>query len=85
MAELTARTEEVNDLMYDWINILKCKADGVYAYKQYLADARKDKSSCCTDLLNRLIDEDSRQLLEVKKHVLGLLEQDARKRGYKAA
>jgi hypothetical protein len=85
MAELTARKEEVDDLMYDWVNILKCKADGVFAYKQYLSDAKKQKSDCCVDLLNRLIDEDSRQLLEVKKHVLGLLEQDARKRGYKAA
>lgn len=73
---------EVNDLMYDWINVLRCKSEGVYAYKRYLEDA---KSQCCVDLLNRLIEEDSRHILEVKKHVLGLLEQDAKDRGYSAA
>ena len=76
---------EVDDLMYDWINILKCKSDGVYAYKRYLADAEKEKSKCCEVLLNRLIAEDSTQILEVKRHVLGLLEKDSKTRGYTAA
>jgi hypothetical protein len=76
---------EVDDLMYDWINILKCKSDGVYAYNRYLADAEKEKSKCCEVLLNRLIAEDSKQILEVKRHVLGLLEKDSKTRGYTAA
>ena len=76
---------EVNDLMYDWINILKCKSDGVYAYKRYLTDAKLEKSDCCVNLLNRLIEEDSRHILEVKRHVLGLLEKDSKSRGYTAA
>lgn len=80
--KLDASKGEVNDLMYDWINILRCKSEGVYAYKRYLEDA---KSQCCIDLLNRLIEEDSKHILEVKKHVLGLLEQDAKDRGYSAA
>ena len=79
---MTAPTE-VNDLMYDWINILKSEA--VYAYKRYLNDAKSEKSKCCTDLLNRLIEEDSRHIAEVKRHVLGLLEKDAKTRGYTAA
>ena len=76
---------EVDDLMYDWINILKCKSDGVYAYKRYLEDAKKEKSKCCEVLLNRLIDEDSEHILEVKRHVIGLLEKDSKARGYTAA
>ncbi|NDE14642.1 hypothetical protein EBZ80_06900 [bacterium] len=80
-----ATPTEVNDLMYDWINILKCKSEGVYAYKRYLNDAKAERSKCCTELLNRLIEEDSKQIQEVKRHVLGLLEKDAKERGYSAA
>ena len=85
MTEKKTVGNEVDDLMYDWINILKCKSDGVYAYKRYLADAEKEKSKCCEVLLNRLISEDSTQILEVKRHVLGLLEKDSKARGYTAA
>lgn len=85
MEENMTVINEVDDLMYDWINILKCKSDGVYAYKRYLADAEKEKSVCCEVLLNRLISEDSKQILEVKRHVLGLLEKDSKARGYTAA
>ncbi len=80
-----AAGNEVDDLMYNWINILKCKADGVYAYKRYLEDAKKEQSKCCEDLLNSLIEVDSKQILEVKRHVLGLLETDSKTRGYTAA
>ena len=43
------------------------------------------RGRCCEVLLNRLIDEDSEHILEVKRHVLGLLEKDSKTRGYTAA
>lgn len=79
----------LSDLAYDWITILKKKAEALRAYNIYLEDARKAHSQECIDLLQRIRDADRRQIDEIKQHVqdvlIGKMSQKAPGSGAKAS
>jgi predicted RecB family nuclease len=63
----------ISDLLFDFVSILHSKAEGVAAYAKYLQDAREENSQECIQLLERLQEQDSRAVAEVKDHLAMLL------------
>jgi hypothetical protein len=68
-----ATKNPVSDLMYNWLAILKHKAEGVDCYDKYIKDAKQADSSECVDMLKKLKEEDIRILEELKSHVFGMI------------
>jgi predicted RecB family nuclease len=63
----------IEDLLFDFVSILHSKAQGVAAYAKYLQDAREENSQECIELLERLQEQDTRAVNEVKDHLAMLL------------
>ena len=63
----------MSDLMYDWIAILHSKGKGLQAYEKYLADARRNDGDECVMLLEKLRDQDTAMVREVKEHVAKMM------------
>lgn len=63
----------IKDLLFDFVSILHSKAQGVEAYAKYLQDARDENSQECIELLERLKEQDTRAVSEVKDHLAMLL------------
>jgi predicted RecB family nuclease len=63
----------IENLLFDFVSILHSKAQGVAAYAKYLQDAREENSQECIELLERLQEQDTRAVNEVKDHLAMLL------------
>jgi hypothetical protein len=57
------------DLAYDWVVVVKNKADALLAYHKYMQDAQAANSQECAAMFRKLYDEDSRLLMEAKRHL----------------
>lgn len=66
---VTDQQHPLADLAYDWVAVVKNKADALLAYHKYMQDAQTANSQECVDMFRRLYDEDSRQLQEAKRHL----------------
>ena len=73
MAILPSGTNPVCDLLYDWLAVLRAKAEGLTAYDTYIADAEKERSPECVELLRELKRQDAEQVTEIKKHLARIL------------
>lgn len=63
----------LDDLAYDWVAVVKNKADALLAYHKYLQDAQAANSPECMELLRRMYEDDSRHLMEAKQHLSAVL------------
>lgn len=63
----------LSDLAFDWINLVKNKAEALLAYDKYIEDAEAADSKECVALLKKLHDADSRHLAEAKEHLRHVL------------
>jgi hypothetical protein len=61
----------IDNLTYDLVAILHEKAKGLEAYSQYLKDAQGDQK--CTQLLQRLQQQDRQAVQELQQHLKELL------------
>lgn len=63
----------LSDLAYDWVAVVKNKADALLAYQKYMQDAQAANSQECVAMFRRLYEEDSRQLMEAQRHLGAVL------------
>ena len=63
----------LQDLAYDWVAIVKNKADALLAYNKYMRDAQASNSQECMDALRKMYEDDSRNLMEAKQHLSAVL------------
>jgi hypothetical protein len=70
---VTDNQHPLDDLAYDFIAVVKNKADALLAYHKYMQDAEAANSQECMELLRRMYEEDSRHLNEAKQHLSAVL------------
>ena len=63
----------LDNLAYDWVAVVKHKADALLAYHKYMQDAKAASSTECMELLRRMYEDDSRHLMEAKQHLSAVL------------
>lgn len=68
MATATA-TSPISDLLYDWLTVAQSKAEGINAYTKYIQDAEKENAQECVALFQKLHEQDTQQIQEVKEHL----------------
>ena len=61
------------DLVYDWVAVVKNKADALLAYQKYMSDAQAANSEECVAMFRKLYEDDSRQLAEAQRHLGAVL------------
>jgi rubrerythrin len=59
----------VNDLEFDLLSVLKNKAEAVQTYNVYIQDAQQAGSQPCAELLQKLQQEDTKHVEEVRQHL----------------
>lgn len=59
----------INDLEYDWLTVMQDKAKGLKAYQTYLQDAQAAGSQPCVELFQKLQQQDSQQIQEIRQHL----------------
>lgn len=59
----------INDLEYDWLTVMQDKAKGLKAYQTYIQDAQAVGSQPCVELLQKLQQQDSQQIQEIRQHL----------------
>jgi uncharacterized protein YfcZ (UPF0381/DUF406 family) len=59
----------ISDLEYDLLAVLKNKAEAVQVYNEYIQDARQAGSQPCVQLLEKLQQEDMKQVQEIRQHL----------------
>jgi hypothetical protein len=77
MAATTTSANPISDLMYDWLTVLRAKAEGINAYEKYIRDAEEENATECADLFRRLHEEDVRQVKQIKDHFTRMMKQGA--------
>ncbi len=70
---ITDNQHPLDDLAYDWVTVVKSKAEALFAYQKYMQDAETADSPECTELLRRLYEDDARHLTEAKRHLSAVL------------
>jgi hypothetical protein len=70
---VTDNQHPLENLTYDWVNVVKNKAEALLAYKKYIHDAEAANSQECAQMFRRLHDEDARHLDEAKRHLAEVL------------
>ncbi|MEW4566249.1 hypothetical protein AB1L88_00130 [Tautonia sp. JC769] len=75
MAAQKTPTSPISDLMYDWITVLQSKAEGLNAYEKYIADAKRENAQECVEMLQKLQEQDIRQVEEIRDHLMHMLSQ----------
>ncbi len=70
---VTDNKHPLDDLAYDFVAVVKNKADALLAYQKYMQDAQAANSPECSELLRRMYEEDSRHLNEAKQHLSAVL------------
>ncbi|HEY2840393.1 MAG TPA: hypothetical protein VGJ26_14650 [Pirellulales bacterium] len=78
----TATKNPLSDLMYDWLTVLQSKAEGLAAYERYVKDAEEANATECVDMLNKLREQESAMLCEIKKHVFGMIAESEAKEAH---
>lgn len=66
----------LSDLAFDWINVVKNKAEALLAYNKYIEDAEAVNSRECVAMFKKLHDSDARLLAEAKEHLTQVLSGD---------
>ena len=61
------------DLAFDWVNVVKNKAEALLAYNKYIRDAEAAGSKECAQMFQRLREDDARHLAEAKRHLSEVL------------
>lgn len=61
--------QAISDLEFDLLSVLKNKAEAVQVYNEYIEDARSADSQPCVQLLERLQQEEMKQVEEVRQHL----------------
>lgn len=64
----------LDNLTYDWVALIKNKAEALEAYDQYIKDAQAAGSQECADFFKKVHDADKAQLAEAKQHLLQVLQ-----------
>lgn len=64
----------LSNLAYDWVALIKHKADALDAYDQYIKDAQAAGAQECADFFRKVHDADKAQLAEAKQHLLQVLQ-----------
>jgi ferritin-like metal-binding protein YciE len=77
MAAAATQANPITDLMYDWLTVLRAKAEGINAYEKYIQDAEEEGASECAKLFRQLHDEDVRQVHKIKDHLAQMVRQGA--------
>ncbi len=65
----TTAQPAVSNLEFDLLSVLKNKAEAVQAYNRYIEDARQADSQPCAELLQKLQQEEIRQVEEIRQHL----------------
>lgn len=73
----------LDNLTFDILTVLQEKSKGLEAFDKYLRDAQGDQK--CTELLNRLRQQDVQACTELKQHLQELLSGKGTGQGSKAA
>jgi hypothetical protein len=63
----------LSDLAFDWISVVKSKAEAVLAYQKYMQDAEAVDSQECVAMFRRLYDADCQALEQAKSHLQQVL------------
>ncbi len=61
--------QAISDLEFDLLSVLKNKAEAVQIYNSYIEDARAADSQPCVQLLEKLQQEDKKQVEEIRHHL----------------
>src|SRR5687768_11518345 len=69
----------IPDLAYDVITLIHEKAKGLEAYEKYMEDAADD--SDLSELLERVREQDQQSVLELRTHLVRLLEEGSDEMG----
>ena len=72
---VTSSTKAMSDLEYDFLAVLKNKAEAVQAYDAYIEDAQQADSQPCVQLLQKLKQEDMQQVGEIRQHLQQIMQQ----------
>lgn len=67
-------SSSLTNLEYDWVTVLKNKAEGLKAYENYIEDAEAAGSQPCVELLEKLQQADSQQIEEIRYHLLEVMQ-----------
>lgn len=70
----TVNSSPLTNLEYDWVTVLKNKAEGLKAYENYIKDAEAAGSQPCVKLLEKLQQADSQQIEEILHHLLEVMQ-----------
>lgn len=71
----TNGTKAINDLEYDLLTVLQSKAEAVQSYNTYIQDAQQADSQPCVQLLQKLQQEDMKQVEEIRQHLQQVMQQ----------
>ena len=71
---VSAGNQTISDLEYDLLTVLKNKAEAVQMYDTYVQDAQKANSQPCVELLQKLQQEDSKHVQELRQHLQEVLQ-----------
>lgn len=74
-AMATNGTKAINDLEYDLLTVLQSKAEAVQSYNTYIQDAQQADSQPCVQLLQKLQQEDMKQVEEIRQHLQQVMQQ----------
>ncbi len=59
----------ISDLEYDWLTVMQDKVKGFKAYQTYIEDAKAAGSQPCVEMLQKLQQQDSQQIQEIRQHL----------------
>lgn len=59
----------ISNLEYDFLSVLKNKAEGLKAYQTYIQDAQEAGSQPCVELFQKLQQQDMQQAQEIRHHL----------------
>ncbi|WP_250124460.1 hypothetical protein [Chroococcidiopsis sp. CCMEE 29] len=69
MPETQQVNSPVSNLEYDFVTVLHDKAKGLKAYETYIQDAQQAGSQPCVELFQKLHQQDSQQIQEIRHHL----------------
>lgn len=59
----------ISNLEYDLLTVLHNKAEAMKAYDTYINDAQSSNSQPCVELFQKLRDNESQQIQEIRNHL----------------
>jgi hypothetical protein len=63
------QSSPISNLEYDFVTVLKNKAEGLKAYETYIQDAQQAGSQPCVELFQKLMQQDQQQVQEIRQHL----------------